>query len=364
MRLKTKILSHFYNVKTDFDYAQSDSHSERSRTVKMYIVRIIAIFVIVFFTGIAVQAQQIKATARLDSTNILIGDQINLILEIDHPKDAKVGFPNIADSLGHIEVLKKSISDTLELADKAWQKQVLKYTITCFDSGYYTIDPQWFTVTQNGNTDSVQTNPVFLQVHTMQIDTTRGLTDIKMPYSAPVTLKEVTPYILGVLLTGAILFLLLYSIKRKKKNQPLFKMPEKPREPAHIIALRELDRIKNEKLWQKEKPKQYYSEVTDVIRTYIEDRFEIRAMEQTTDEIMDSFRYRKDLLGEKSMGNLSQILTLADLVKFAKYHPLPDDDNQTLVNSYFFINDTKKEELKKPEAPVKSEENTEEVNKK
>ena len=229
MRLKTKILSHFYNVITDFDYAQSDSHSERSRTVKMYIARIIAIFVLVFFAGIAVQAQQIKATARLDSTNILLGDQINLILEIDHPKDAKVGFPNIADSLGHIEVLKKSVSDTLELADKAWQKQVLKYTITCFDSGYYTIDPQWFTVTQNGNTDSVQTNPVFLQVHSMQIDTTRGLTDIKMPYSAPVTLKEVTPYILGVMLAGAILFLLLYSIKRKKKTQPLFKMPEKPK---------------------------------------------------------------------------------------------------------------------------------------
>jgi hypothetical protein len=315
------------------------------------------------FAAFAVQAQQIKATARLDSTNILLGDQVNLILEIEHPKDAKVGFPNITDSLGHIEVLKKTISDTLELADKAWQKQLLQYTITCFDSGYYIIDPQWFTVTQNGNTDSVQTNPVFLQVHTMQIDTTRGLTDIKIPYGAPVTLKEVTPYILGVLLVGAIIFLLLYSIKRKKKNQPLFKLPEKPKEPAHIIALRELDRIKNEKLWQKDKSKQYYSEVTDVIRTYIEDRFEIRAMEQTTDEIMDSFRYRKDLLGEKSMGNLSQILTLADLVKFAKYHPLPDDDNLTLVNSYFFINDTKKEELKKPEAPAKSEDNTEEANK-
>lgn len=356
MGLKTKILSHFYYVPTDFDFAQSDSHSERSRTVKIYIARIIAIFVIVLLTGIAVQAQQIKATAKLDSTNILLGDQINLILEIDHPKDAKIGFPAIADSIGKIEVLKKLTPDTIELDDKAWQKQVVKYTITCFDSGYYTIDPQWFTITQNGNTDSVSTNPVFLQVHSMQIDTTRGLTDIKMPYSAPVTLKEVTPYILGVLLAGAILFLLLYSIKRKKKNQPLFRMPEKPKEPAHIVALRELDRIKDEKLWQKDKTKQYYSEVTDVIRTYIEDRFEIRAMEQTTDEILDSFRIRKDLLNEKSIGNLSQILTLADLVKFAKYHPLPDDDNLTLVNSYFFVNETKKEELKKPEEPAKTDE--------
>jgi hypothetical protein len=71
----------------------------------------------------------------------------------------------------------------------------------------------------------------------MVIDTTRGLTDIKMPYAAPLTLKEVTPYILGVILIGAIIFLVLYSIKRKKKNKPFFSLPSKPKEPPHVIAL-------------------------------------------------------------------------------------------------------------------------------
>jgi hypothetical protein len=185
-----------------------------------------------------------------------------------------------------------------------------------------------------------------------------------MPYAAPLTLKEVTPYILGILLLGAIIFLVLYSIKRRKKNKPFFALPQKPKEPAHIIALRELDRIKAEKIWQKEKTKQYYSEVTDVLRNYIEDRFEIRAMEQTTDEILDSFRYRKDLISEKNYQNLSQILSVADLVKFAKYKTLPDDDNLTLVNSYFFVNETKREEAKKPEIAEKSEENNSEGNSK
>jgi hypothetical protein len=198
----------------------------------------------------------------------------------------------------------------------------------------------------------------------MVIDTTRGLTDIKMPYGAPVTLKEVTPYILGVMLIGAIIFLILYSIKRKKKNKPFFAMPVKPKEPPHIIALRELDRIKNEKIWQKEKIKQYYSEVTDVLRNYIEERFEIPAMEQTTHEILESFKYRRDLLGEKSFQNLSQILSLADLVKFAKYKPLPDDNNLTLVNSYFFVNETKKEEIRKPENTGNVVENSVEDNSK
>ncbi len=98
------------------------------------------------------------------------------------------------------------------------------------------------------------------------------------------------------------------------------------------------------------------------LRNYIEDRFEIPAMEQTTDEILSSFKFRRDLLKEKSFNNLSRILSLADLVKFAKYTPLPDDNNLTLVDAYFFVNDTRKEEIRKPEKPDnESEEEGEEV---
>lgn len=327
--------------------------------------KILILFIVLLISAGTTRAQQIKATARIDSTNILLGDQIEYFLEIEYPKNVTVEFPNISDSLQSlIEVLGKSKIDTIDLDDKAFQKQMRSYTITCFDSGSYRIAPKWFKINVNGITDSVPTNGVSLFVHSMAIDTTRGLTDIKMPYSAPLTLKEVTPYILGIILIAAIIFLIIYSIKRKKKNKPFFTLPAKPKEPAHIVALRELDRIKNEKIWQKEKTKQYYSEVTDVLRTYIEERFDIRAMEQTTDEILDGFRYRKDLLTEKSFTNLSQILSLADLVKFAKYKTLPDDDNLTLVNSYFFVNETKKEEPKKPEVPEKTEDkNTEENSK-
>ena len=114
--------------------------------------------------------------------------------------------------------------------------------------------------------------------------------------------------------------------------------------------------VDSEKIWQQGKTKQYYSEVSDTLREYIEDRFEIRAMEQTTDETLDEFRYRRDLINEKCFSNLSQILQLADLVKFAKYKPLPDDDNLALVNAYFFVNDTKKEVQKKPEETQEKDE--------
>jgi hypothetical protein len=157
---------------------------------------------------------------------------------------------------------------------------------------------------------------------------------------------------MGGLLILALLFLILYSLRRRKNNKGFFTLPLKPKEPAHLIALRELDRIKEEKIWQQGKIKLYYSEITDVLRQYIENRFDIPAMENTTDETITTFKYRRSLVDEKSFENLKQILTNADLVKFAKYEPLPDDNNMVLVDSYFFINQTKLVELIEVEKPT------------
>ncbi|WP_297090515.1 hypothetical protein [uncultured Draconibacterium sp.] len=328
-------------------------------------LKILFVFTLFLFAT-NVQAQRIKAEARLDSANILIGDQVKLFIEVNHPKDVNVQFPVVPDTIVDlIEVISRSGVDTFELDDEKFIKQIQSYTITSFDSGSYRIPPYWFKIDLNGTIDSIPSNGVTLNVYTMEIDTTKGPTDIKMPYGAPLTLKEVTPYILGVILIGAIIFFLLYSIKRKKNNKPIFARPVKPKEPAHIVALRELDRIKAEKIWQKGKTKQYYSELTDTLREYIEDRFGIRALEQTSDETIESFRVQKGLVSDKNFGNLTQLLQLADLVKFAKFQPLPDDDNVSLMNAYFFVNDTKKEEQKKVEAKGKdnseNDENIEEV---
>ncbi len=331
------------------------------KTLRIYIVPLL-LAILPAFGATQAPAQQVKATATLDSTNILLGDQINLRLEIIKPENLKVQFPQVPDTLaGKIEVLKRSSIDTLKVENETFRKLVQTYLITCFDSGEYRLPPFRFITEANGRLDSVATSEVVLKVHSMPIDTSRGPTDIKMPYGAPLTLKEVTPYLLGIILIGSLLFLILYSVKRKKKKMPLFARPPKPKEPAHVIALRELDRIRDEKLWQKDKIKEYYSQVTDVLRSYIEERFGIPAMEQTSDETLSSFRSRRELLSDKSLNHLDQILSLADLVKFAKYHPLPDDHNLTLVNAYFFVDETKKEEPKKPEKTEPDSNGAEEV---
>jgi len=327
---------------------------------KLHQLVIFALLVVVPSLG-RLAAQPIKAKATLDSTQILIGDQINLKLEIEKPATLEAVLPQLPDTLaGKIEVMNRSAIDTTLLDDKSL-RLVQTYRITCFDSGEYRIAPFRIDLKMADRMDSIFTNELVLKVLTLQVDTTRGPADIKMPYDAPLTLKEVTPYMLGIILAAALLFLILYSVKRKKKNLPLFIKPEKPKEPAHVVALRELDRIREEKLWQKEKIKAYYSEITDVLRTYIEERFRIPAMEQTTGEILSSFSVRQGLIPEKSMSHLQQILPMADLVKFAKYHPLPDDHNLTLVNAYFFVNETKPEEPRKPETPEKPEQPQENV---
>jgi hypothetical protein len=311
--------------------------------------KIFTLFILILISATS-NAQRIKATASIDSTHILLGDQVKLFLEIDHPKNIKIEFPEVPETLaGNIEVLGKSEIDTFDIQDETLQKQIQSYIITSFDSGSYHIPPFWFKIDLNGRLDSIPTNSLTLNVYSLEIDATRGPTDIKMPYAAPLTLKEVTPYILGIILISAILYFIFYALRRKKNNQPVFVFPKKPKEPAHIIALRKLDRIKKEKIWQQGKTKQYYSEVTETLRKYIEDRFGIPAMEQTTDETMVSFHRRRNLLKSKSLENLQTTLQLADLVKFAKYQTNPDDDNMTLMNAYFFINETK-QAVQKPES--------------
>jgi len=308
------------------------------------------------------RAQQVKVKASIDSTHILIGDQLKLILEIEKPRDMDIQFPVVPDTFSsHIEVVKRLPVDTFKLDDKDRIKLSQSILISSFDSGSHVIPSFFFQLKHNQLIDSIATQAMMFQVLTMKIDTTKGPVDIKTPYGAPLTLKEVTPYILGIILIGAIIFFIFYYMRWKKKNVPLFTKPEKPKEAAHIIALRELDHIKAQKLWQQEKIKQYYSEVADTVRNYIQNRFDIPAMEQTSAETIGVFKQNMELVDGNSLNQIQHILSLADLVKFAKYSPLPDDNNLTLMNAYFFVNQTRKEEVKATEKPSIEPQGQEEV---
>lgn len=294
------------------------------------------------------RAQGIKVKAVIDSTHVLIGDQFNLRLELEQPQNTTVAFPELGDTIANgIELIEKSPLDTFKLDDSEQLKIIQNLTITSFDTGRNVVPSFQFRLSQGDLQQDLETLPAEFFVHGMEIDTTRGPTDIKHPYAAPVTLAEASPYILGAILILAIVFFIFYYLQRRKKNKPVFGKPAKPKEAPHVVALRELEKIKEAKSWQHpEQLKSFYSGISDTLREYIQDRFAINAMEYTTDETVRAFQQQKNLLSDKSFSQLKEILSLSDLVKFAKYQPSPDDHNLTLMNAFFFVNETKLEEKK------------------
>lgn len=319
-------------------------------------ITIVSFFLFLLVTGMAL-GQQIMPKASLDKSRIIIGDQAKLRLEVECGSNDNVKFPLLSDSIApFVEITERSKIDSVS-AGVNRKKLFQEYTITSFDSGYHTIPAFPFEVRANGISANVETNRLTLEVHTLPkldslMQALKGPIDIKTPYEAPVTFKEIAPWIFGTILVAGLLFLIWYALRKRKDNQPFFAIPQKPKEPAHVIALRELDRIKEEKIWQQGKTKRYYSELTTVLRQYINDRFDIQAMEQTSEETIAAFKYRRSLMDEKSFENLQRILSNADLVKFAKYEPLPDENNMALVDSYFFVNQTKIVEMTAPKESV------------
>jgi len=292
----------------------------------------------------ACMGQQVSVSAHLDSSNIRIGEQVHLhiIAAYDAQKGLiKIEWPAISDSLiSKVKVISKSKIDTVitDSAHPTRQEQRQDILITSFDSGYYAIPP--FTFVINGDTaNPQQTEPVMLQVHTVAVDTTKGIKDIKAPYSAPWSIIEILPWIgLGA---GALLVigLIIYFVVRKMRNREIAPIAVYvPPVDPHIKALNALEELRLKKLWQEGKIKEYHSTISDILRIYIEDRYRINAPEMITSEIVQAMRRIDIEAGLKT--KLQQILVLSDLVKFAKEQPLPHENENSLTFSIDFIKGT------------------------
>lgn len=309
-------------------------------------------FSVFFFSLLFVNGQEIKLRTALEHDSIWLGDQIRMLIVVEQTAGSKVEFPPLPDSIQKIEILKKSKIDTSKLDGTRLQlKQT--YLVTCFDSGAHYIPPFYFKVKKGEHTDSLRSNDLTLFVKLPPVDFKKGPADIKKPFSAPITLKEIAPWLLGFILIGTIVFLLIYAISRRTKSKPLFQRPPKPKLPPHVIALKDLDKLKTEQLWQHGKVKDYYTRLTDIVRVYIEDRFYMTAMEQTTFEILSGFTGKDSQIAGKSFNELKEILELADFVKFAKLTPLPDENHNMLSYAYQFVKDTTVEVI--PESPKNTE---------
>jgi hypothetical protein len=298
-----------------------------------------AMIILVYLLSVPQQlySQYVEIKAELDTSQITIGDQFNLNLHVSQPSGMDVVFPDILDTLtSKIEVLQQFESDTTSAEDD--QVEVKKrYLLTCFDSGLYEIPPLPFRVSFDDWDDTLFSNPMLLLVNSVPLGST--IRDIKQPVNVPISFAEIFPFLLlgaGIL---ALAYAVFYFLRKRKRKEPLF-TSIKPMDPPHVIALRELDELKEAKLWQKNEYKLYYTRLTEIIRMYMERRFGIPAMEQTTFDILRS--WKEAGYSDQELDHiLKQLLNLADLVKFAKEKPLPTDNEENINNAYVFVRKTR-----------------------
>jgi len=294
------------------------------------------------FMGFRMDAQQPVATATLDTNVMLIGDQVNLLLQFTGPAGSQVLWPSIPDTiLENILVIDRSNIDTLN--DNGKQTATLSQNIllTSFDTGFYVIPPIpfYFRVLPDTTIRISETRTHFLAVHTLAVDTTKPIKPIKGPRKVPLTLWEILRWILIGILVLALVSFGIYVYKKRRNKEPVFRLWQRIQLKPHETALQELEKLRILKLWQQGKVKEYHSELTEILRRYIEFRFAVPALESTSAQILHDMLEMPEVKSE-SWELLGQVLMLADMVKFAKENPSPVKNEESLENGIQFVNQT------------------------
>ncbi len=312
----------------------------------------IIILLIVFGVNTLSFSQKVTVNSQLDTNKITIGDQFTLTLTLTKPLNENVLFPTLSDTIiKQIEIVNEKDIDTISKNENSISL-TKKYTLTCFDSGLFVV-PSFQFIINNNDTDSITTAPLILQVNTLQVDTVKKqIADIKKPIEAPITfmefLNEYYPYILGFVILAALIILWLWYRKKYKKTGTQQAKIEKPKEPAHVIAVRNLENLKTKKLWQNNRTKEYYIELSEILRIYLYNRFNINALEMTSDEII--FQINKLPEASTELKNKAkQFFILADFVKFAKANPLPNEHDTSMKTAFLFVEETKQTNTKTEE---------------
>ncbi len=317
-------------------------------------IRLLSVILVCWSVGTTSVFAQMRVTATLDSVRMLIGDQMNLKLEASYSAGESISNVDLTvlEEAENIEVIStQSGWDTLTVAGETTVRRNIVFTI--FESGSFFIPSIPFSYKKNGTTNTIATKELIINVDDVvpespqeaAVDTV-ALAPIKPIYVEPMTFEDVAPLLLTFLLIG-IIGGLIYFFYRRAQNK---KLPPKKKviimDPAHVIAQRKLAELKAKQLWQNGLIKEYQSELTFIVREYLENRYGISALESTTYEILGDLKPIR--LSDEWKGKLREMLELADLVKFAKALP-PESTHEKLMG--YAVDFTEKTKLI-PEQPT------------
>lgn len=290
-----------------------------------------------------------RVVARLSADSLWIGDQFTLEVEVDKDLTQLVDFPSYLGPEGapgtlgqSVEVLSESPVDTLAREGRAVTIRK-RYLLTVFEPGRYNLGLFPALYADKNIVDTLRSaDSLRFFVRTFPVDTlSMEIRDIRPPLAVPVRVGEWGGWAALAFLAAQLLFALVYLLRHRPEKQPRTRRSRRPDDPPHVAAIRELERLHGEKLWQNQRHKLYYTRLADIVRTYIESRYDIGAMEMTSAEITAALRGLG--IPERSHGQIRRLLSTADYVKFAKYIPGPDDNEQAWSDAYYFIEETKRQ---------------------
>ena len=336
----------------------------------MKLLRYIIIYVsALFMGGMAVAQSTPTITSHISADTVMIGDRVTLTIEVDADVMQHIVFPTFDFTQNapegaeqqepSIEVINDFAPDTISKEGRRVRLRK-RYEMAVYDEGIYKLGRAQALYLDKNIVDTLfAEHEEELFVKTFQIDSTMTtVRDLKPQKTLKLRFAEFGGYLgialaVALLLAGVIYLLVRYLHKRGKRISDLFKPA--PPVPAHIVAIEALEKLRNEKLWQNNKHKQYYSGLSDILRTYLAGRFEVGAMEMTTDEIADALREVD--IEQKSKMDLLSVLRDADLVKFAKATPEASENELAYDKAFYFVENTKPVEIVEEEEdePTKNE---------
>ncbi len=307
--------------------------------MRRYILFLMATFA--FFGGL--KAQNVEVEGKVNDTKVQVGKPFTLDLSLKVPYGWFVEWNDFAiDTLSEqLDIIKRSeVERTADADSNVIVKQQL--TLMTFDTGQIQVPAVGLTYAKSfDDPDRLKayTDPINLYSTTITVDTTLAYKPIVEPIAAPVQMKEVFPWILAVLLLALVVFGIWYWRKhRKTKVDADGNIVRGPVIPPYDKAVGDLENLRQQKLWQSGKVKEYFSSLTDIAREYIEGQFGVNAVEMTTDDILEEVKPLH--FSQETYNKLKETMEVADLVKFAKYSAANLESENAMNSMTEFVNES------------------------
>ena len=307
--------------------------------MKKFVLFLMAVFALLG----GLKAQDVEVEGKVESTDVQVGKPFTLNLSLKVPYGWFVEWNDFTtDTLSEqLDIIKRSdVERTADADSNVIVKQQL--TLMTFDTGQVQVPPialKYARSFDDANRLKAYTDPIDLYSTTIAVDTTLAYKPIVEPITAPVQMKEVFPWILAVLLLALAVFGIWYWRRhRKTKVDADGNIVRGPVIPPYDKAVGDLENLRQQKLWQSGKVKEYYSSLTDIAREYIEGQFGVNAVEMTTDDILEEIKPLH--FSQETYDKLKGTMEVADLVKFAKYSSSNLESENAMNSMTEFVNES------------------------